>query len=78
MAQSKVKLFKLQASIYSTVGQNVLVYDKERKYTGEVAMTQELKKLFRGEPKIYVFGTWDSVTGQITVTDSTHQPHPGW
>ena len=72
------RLFKLQRAIKSSEPiDSVLVYDKDRKYTGEIMMTPDLEKAFGLEVKIYCMGLYNYDTKTITLFEGLH-PYPGW
>lgn len=48
-------IFKLQRALYPTDG-DVLVYNKDRSYFGQIPMTPELNALFGDRIKVFVTG----------------------
>lgn len=67
MPKRKIEIFKYQKSI--NVHGTSLIYNKSRKITGTLPLTEELDEIFGNNLKIYLQGHYRHQDGVIEIED---------
>lgn len=70
MTAPTIELFKMQ---WPLIGKNVLIYNKDRSYTCELPISTDLRELFNGRLKIYVWASYNHETNEFRF-DRTEEP----